>query len=568
MGARGLRSVDACTLCARMQARLLEELPNFRPMELSSTAWALAKFDPPPAELQQLMAALHGRLLQAAADGDDGKGGKGGKGKGKEGKGKGMGKGGDRPLLEQLSPQGVANCLWAFARAEPPPPAALLQGLLSHVVSSAAGLTPQGVANACSACARLDGGMHVPLELLGRRGAVESLSPVDLAESCWALGKLLLPTGARQAMPTDAGRVTTASAGWALTGNAGGVAARPSASAVMGVVLALLGRAADEWFRFDWQASSHVELLLRSATAALPKLAGASTALRGGLGTLTERLVPLLDAAVWRSIDRVQRDRCTLDQAAAHALLNQQLVWGASLPRGAEVLLVGGGSVTGIVRDALVAAGLVPRMWHRFASAQLDAASTTPPPPSNTTRGYAAVLMRLPPTRSAFEMALHAVAQHMVSGTPLVVFGTRTEGIQAVPSRLPSELFTLVATKGIDGRGSNGGSSSGSATVSSKASNTSAGSGDDGGASSFGAIAHATRTTHPATAAIDAWEVSEVLDLSDGGEPASPLPWCTLPGLFAGGKLDVMTAVLLRALPPVPSTVREHECSSHLCCCL
>ena len=131
---------------------------------------------------------------------------------------------------------------------------------------------------------------------------------------------------------------------------------------------------------------------------------------------------------------------------------------------------------------------------------------------------------------------------------------------------MPSELFTLVATKGIDGRGIDGGRSSGSVTVSSKASNTSAGSGDAGGASSFGAIAHATRTTHPATAAIEAWEVSEVLDLSDGGEPASPLPWRTLPGLFAGGKLDVMTAVLLRALPPVPSTVREHECSSHLCC--
>ena len=36
----------------------------------------------------------------------------------------------------------------------------------------------------------------------------------------------------------------------------------------------------------------------------------------------------------------------------------------------------------------------------------------------------------------------------------------------------------------------------------------------------------------------------------------APLDWTTMPGLFAGGGVDIMTTVLLRALPPPPKRAR------------
>ena len=78
--------------------------------------------------------------------------------------------------------------------------------------------------------------------------------------------------------------------------------------------------------------------------------------------------------------------------------------WGA-LPAGAEVLLIGPGTTTPAVSKALQRARLTPRMWHRFAGAALDDAAAAWPPLPTGGRGYAAVVLRLPPTRAAFEMA-------------------------------------------------------------------------------------------------------------------------------------------------------------------
>ena len=82
---------------------------------------------------------------------------------------------------------------------------------------------------------------------------------------------------------------------------------------------------------------------LPKLAAALPKMEGSAESLQTELSAASTRLVPLLDAAVTTSVALLQRDRGVLDQAAASAILQQQPMWGAALPRAAEVLLVGGG---------------------------------------------------------------------------------------------------------------------------------------------------------------------------------------------------------------------------------
>ena len=138
-------------------------LPRFKPLEISSLAWSLAKAPLLPAEeLSRLVTALHKTL--------------------------------DYSLLsEGLSAQGVANCLWAFARLEPPPSGVLVSELALQATNVRDSLTPQGLSNVCSACAKLWDPENTTfmfcLELLDE-GSIDALGAPDVAEIAWAVGRM------------------------------------------------------------------------------------------------------------------------------------------------------------------------------------------------------------------------------------------------------------------------------------------------------------------------------------------------------------------------------------------
>ncbi|KAL1499314.1 hypothetical protein AB1Y20_011522 [Prymnesium parvum] len=464
-----------------LSLQLTAQLPHFQPMELSSTAWALAKLDPPPAGLAEMMRGVHARLVSdLPADG--------------------RGTGGEQSLVRRLSAQGVANCLWAFSRVEPPPPPRLLQALLDSALALSHSLTPQGISNSCSACARLDSGLQVPLALLNARGAIASLSPQesDLGEVSWAVAKLTLPLGARGAAPP----------------------------LLRAVAEALLSRAAAIAGRLDWQAAAHVDFLLRRAEKLFPASGGEAPSLRAAAAKLS----PLLSAAVASSILEVQQQRLDLDHAAAAALLEiHPLPW-AALPPKSPVLLIGG---TAAISKAHT---LSRRRSTLLPPHHPRSTASAPPVLRAAERGYSLVLLRLPSTTEALDLASHAAAECAASGAPLLVFGTRKEGILTAPSRLPAALFSVAR----------------------------AAEGEEGVVRAVRKAAAAPRGAHGARAEafVRRWEAREALDLSEAGVVAPPLLWVVLPGLFAGGKLDVMTAVLLRALPPFPPCCRVMD----FCC--
>jgi len=63
----------------------------------------------------------------------------------------------------------------------------------------------------------------------------------------------------------------------------------------------------------------------------------------------------------------------------------------------------------------------------------------------------------------------------------------------------------------------------------------------------------------------DAWREQVKIKLPFGSKPEIEVAWTILPGLFAGGALDVMTEVLLRALPQNPPgelRVLDYACGS------
>ena len=122
------------------------------------------------------------------------------------------------------------------------------------------------------------------------------------------------------------------------------------------------------------------------------------------------------------------------------------------------------------------------------------------------------------------------------------VCGCRCEGIDAAPARIG-------ATRLFEGERARGGAGSRSGVAASqRGSGASEESLDVGGA-----VVEARRSSASGgvlRAEPAAWEERGELRLG-GGDDA--VPWLTLPGLFAGGGLDVMTAALLRVLPSPPS---------------
>jgi 16S rRNA (guanine1207-N2)-methyltransferase len=168
---------------------------------------------------------------------------------------------------------------------------------------------------------------------------------------------------------------------------------------------------------------------------------------------------------------------------------------------------------SGRLQAALSAGGGTAQMWLRNVGERGTATSWPPAGP------FSAVFVRLPKAKEALEFALHAAASVLPAGAPIFLFGANDEGIRSAGSRLEAVADSV---RTLDAR------------------------------------RHCrvlTGMRRDAIAALKArlsdWRA--VGDIEIGGVRRA---WISYPGLFAGGRLDAGTAMLLAHLPELPAGAR------------
>jgi len=171
--------------------------------------------------------------------------------------------------------------------------------------------------------------------------------------------------------------------------------------------------------------------------------------------------------------------------------------------------------------EALTSVGLEVTAWNRRALGGRVGHSWPPPGPFMTTA------LRLPRGKDELHMNLHAAASVLQPGGTLLVYGAKDEGIQGVADAL-EEGFPGAATVAIGGR--------------CRVLKGIRGPGVQGLKSSLAE-----------------WKSTVAVDL-----PEFPSDWISYPGVFAHGRLDEGTRLLLEALPPLPpgSRVLDFGCGS------
>jgi len=125
---------------------------------------------------------------------------------------------------------------------------------------------------------------------------------------------------------------------------------------------------------------------------------------------------------------------------------------------------------------------------------------------------FAAAVLRLPHDKGAYAMALHAIAARLRHGAPLLVYGANDAGIKSAAKALPPffDHAETVTAKG------------------------------------HARIWRALRSAETAglKAALSDWRAVQPLELAGMRHD-----WVSYPGVFAKGRLDAGTALLLRDLP-------------------
>lgn len=299
------------------------------------------------------------------------------------------------------------------------------------------------------------------------------------------------------------------------------------------------------------------------------------------LGEAADALVARLSHAATSAFAIVKKKRKALDVLAARAALSASPAPWASVAVGSPVLLMNAGSAGSVNRRlsaALRAAGLLVAHYHRFADARLPgecppAAAWPHAPwasrdgqsargddgalPSSTAtaaavaaaaaaRGYAAVVLRLPPSRSALDHATHAAASVLCTGGLLIILGCRDEGIHSTHACLPTRLFESVGAAQPLG---------GAAAVlcARRAACTAVRIGiadfDEHCMIMLPIVGQPTAASF-VSSATDGSATPVHGSAAPAHGSATPVRWLTLPGLFASGLVDVMTSALLSAMPP------------------
>ena len=154
-------------------------------------------------------------------------------------------------------------------------------------------------------------------------------------------------------------------------------------------------------------------------------------------------------------------------------------------------------------------------IWHRTARDGRPASAWPPRGP------FEGIALHLPRSSAEVTMTLYALAARLAPGGRLVVAGNNDEGIRPAFRRL-SDLFTDVVDHG--GRG-------------------------------HGRVYTARSPRSALRGEIDEW--AEQVELELGGATERLTSW---PGLFAHGRLDAATALLLAHLPPLGPRVLDLGC--------
>jgi 16S rRNA (guanine1207-N2)-methyltransferase len=178
---------------------------------------------------------------------------------------------------------------------------------------------------------------------------------------------------------------------------------------------------------------------------------------------------------------------------------------------------------SGRLAQALSAGGATPQSWLRHAGGSVPAAPWPPPGP------FTSAFVRLPKSKGALDLALHAAASVLPARAALVLFGRNDEGIRSAVPRLAG-LASDVAS--IDAR------------------------------RHCRVLAGARRDHIPGLRpSLADWCLQSRVAI-DGRER----PWITYPGLFAEGGLDAGTALLLTHLPVLRPNARvlDFGCGSGL----
>jgi 16S rRNA (guanine1207-N2)-methyltransferase len=165
------------------------------------------------------------------------------------------------------------------------------------------------------------------------------------------------------------------------------------------------------------------------------------------------------------------------------------------------------------VANGLAARGLtVERWWRRCLGG--CAASAWP-----TAGPFDLTALRLPKAKDELEMAVHAAAAGLEAGGTLLVYGAKDEGIKSAGRRI-EPLFGAVRTLATGGHCR---------------------------------VLTATRPseTPGLRGRLDEWRVEVALDLVELSGS-----WVSYPGVFAHGRLDAGTRMLLGAMPPLAPGAR------------
>ncbi len=160
-------------------------------------------------------------------------------------------------------------------------------------------------------------------------------------------------------------------------------------------------------------------------------------------------------------------------------------------------------------------AGAAVEGWHRTAHGGRPASAWPPPGP------FDGIALHLPRSSDEVTMTLHALAARLAPGGRLVVAGRNDEGIRPALRRL-SALFAEVQDRG--GRG-------------------------------HGRVYAARSPTGSLRGEIDQWIAA--VEIAIHGSKERFVSW---PGLFAHGRLDSATALLLAHLPPLGPRVLDLGC--------
>jgi 16S rRNA (guanine1207-N2)-methyltransferase len=203
-------------------------------------------------------------------------------------------------------------------------------------------------------------------------------------------------------------------------------------------------------------------------------------------------------------------------ERAADTLIARDL--DAIAPQGRILLVNQGGTLPAL----MAARALVHQVWNRRAMDGVNAAAPWPPAgPFDT------ALVRLPKARDELEMTAHAVLSVLVPEGRLILYGGNDEGIRSAVGMLKNLAGAVdtIATRG------------------------------------HGRILAVQRPMDASKLrdTLSSWRMTSIIEIARTGRA-----WISYPGIFAAGRLDEGTALLLGAMPAFAPGARvlDYGCGS------